>query len=486
MSDFGTASEKKDLTYWIHTIIVICLMFGFQFLPPFGPVTALGMQTLGIFLGLLWAWTFVDFIWPSLLGIIAVGLSGYMTMDAAFKTAFGDQTVLLVFFVFALAAYLTATGLCRTIAYWFISRKACIGRPYVFFSLLMLACYVIGGTVGTMGAIVIGWAVVYEICEIIGFEKGDKFPIAALIGVVLTSMLGATVFPFRALAALVLNQVHSITGLTVGFGAFFISAFVASILATVLYILTVKFIFKPDMKGLTAPDDIYAKFRAVKMDRSQKVGVIGLIVVIVGACAPSFLPASWAITAFFAKFSLGPLIALVMLILAAIQIKEQKICDIGQSIKNGVDWSTIIMLAGSMPVAAMMKDPEAGVTVLINQALTGFLGDASPFLIAVIFIVFAGIVTQVAHNLVMGIVLAPILANLSLAMGFDPLPIAIFLSFVCNLGIATPGASVMGAMLFANRSWIPVKDCFKYTWVCVFEVILCIICFGLPIAHFFC
>ena len=62
------------------------------------------------------------------------------------------------------------------------------------------------------------------------------------------------------------------------------------------------------------------------------------------------------------------------------------------------------MLVASFPVAAMIQSPDSGVTILINDFLTGMLGNYSPFIIACIFIIFTAIVTQVAHNLVMIIV----------------------------------------------------------------------------------
>ena len=69
------ATEKKrnlDALYIINSIITILLLFGFGHLPAPDPITPMGMQILGVFLGLLWGWTTVDMIWPSILGLIAL------------------------------------------------------------------------------------------------------------------------------------------------------------------------------------------------------------------------------------------------------------------------------------------------------------------------------------------------------------------------------------------------------------------------------
>lgn len=128
-----TMAFKKDSVYYVHVAIVMFFMFGFGKLPPVGPLTPIGMEGLGIFISLLWAWTFVDLLWPSLLSILAVGLTGYMPLKQAFFVAFGDDTVLMILFVFVFAAYMNMVGINRAIAYYFISRKIAIGKPYVIY-----------------------------------------------------------------------------------------------------------------------------------------------------------------------------------------------------------------------------------------------------------------------------------------------------------------------------------------------------------------
>ena len=52
--------RKKSIKYYLNSLITIVIMFGFGQLPPLEPITPLGMQFLGIFLSLLYGWTFVD------------------------------------------------------------------------------------------------------------------------------------------------------------------------------------------------------------------------------------------------------------------------------------------------------------------------------------------------------------------------------------------------------------------------------------------
>lgn len=69
----STKTTKSYMTI-AHVIIMFALMFGIGKLQPFGTVTPMGMNILGIFVGTLYGWLFLDLLWPSLL---ASGWFGY-------------------------------------------------------------------------------------------------------------------------------------------------------------------------------------------------------------------------------------------------------------------------------------------------------------------------------------------------------------------------------------------------------------------------
>ena len=114
----STSSGKNSL-YWINTAISLFFMFIFgRIITPVEPLTAAGVQVLGIFIGLIWAWSTVDMAWPSIVGFIALGFSDYTTVATAFTAGFGNYaTVLLVVFCMAYGAYLNDTGLNKSIMY---------------------------------------------------------------------------------------------------------------------------------------------------------------------------------------------------------------------------------------------------------------------------------------------------------------------------------------------------------------------------------
>lgn len=54
-----TAIIRNNVGYYAKAIVCVFIMFGFGQLPPIEPITPLGMNVLGIFLGLLFGWSVI-------------------------------------------------------------------------------------------------------------------------------------------------------------------------------------------------------------------------------------------------------------------------------------------------------------------------------------------------------------------------------------------------------------------------------------------
>ena len=84
--------------YVINSIITIAIMVGFKYVMPVSePLTPMGIEILGIFIGVIYGWLIVgDIFWPSLLGLVMLGLTDWSTVPNAFKTGFGHNNVMLM------------------------------------------------------------------------------------------------------------------------------------------------------------------------------------------------------------------------------------------------------------------------------------------------------------------------------------------------------------------------------------------------------
>ena len=115
-------STKKEKMYYIHSFIGIALMFLLGFLPPFGPVTPLGMKFLGIFIGLLYLWSTVDMGWPIFAAFVALVVWDCMPITQIYTTAFSNATMMLCLFTMLVIMPLAETGIFDYVAVWLLKK----------------------------------------------------------------------------------------------------------------------------------------------------------------------------------------------------------------------------------------------------------------------------------------------------------------------------------------------------------------------------
>ena len=148
----GKESTPKRFSapaYYLHAVVCLLIMFGFGQLPPVEPLTPLGMNLIGIFLGVLYGWVCIEIVWPSLAGLLALMLIGGMKPMMLLNKSFGDPVVQMMFFIFVFCATISHYGLSKFISLWFITRKFVAGRPWVFTYTFLGSIFILGGTFGT-------------------------------------------------------------------------------------------------------------------------------------------------------------------------------------------------------------------------------------------------------------------------------------------------------------------------------------------------
>lgn len=140
-----STTTKRSL-YPLHLIIGFGILILFWLLPPIDPITPLGMRCVGAFLSMVYLWSAVETLWPSLVGLFVLALSGYGGdggFNGVWMNAIGADTVLLTLFAMVLMGGLDAIGDTKYIARWFLTRKLFKGRPVVFLVTYYALCFVL-------------------------------------------------------------------------------------------------------------------------------------------------------------------------------------------------------------------------------------------------------------------------------------------------------------------------------------------------------
>lgn len=456
--------EKKK--YYIHSVICVLIMFGFQFIPPFiSGISETGMQVLGIFLGMLYGWTFVEMIWPSLLGMIACGFTGLMTVQDSLMQGFGSDLVMVTLFVFIFTAFMEASGLNQWIANWFISRKLVIGRPYIFLLMICLSAWILAMFTYCFAAIIVIWSVFYSISKELKLEKRSPFVNCVIFGIAFAGTLGGGTLPFNALSIIVLGLMKSSVNISVNYVLFSLINLVFVFLIILLYVLVCKYVFKPDPGILKDKIDRFAHLRHVQMNTDQKIAAIALVVFLCMLLLPGVLPTSWPVVSQLSTLNVSGSAVLILCILMLLRkstpVKPSKgILYWTDCAVRGINWEVVILLASTAPISAALESDESGVLASCEAFLRAQIGDMSPFLAIAFIVVALGLLTQVMHNAVLLIIFIPMLCPLLVSYDINPVVMAMPLLIVVQAAFMTPAASTQAAMVFSNAEWIDKKWAF--------------------------
>lgn len=280
--------SKKSRNYYINCAVSILIILAFHFAPTFSTLTRTGMDVTGIFIGVIYAFSTVDIIWPALLGIVLLGCTELYSMTEAFTAAFGNDTWLFILFILTFAAIINDSGVSSVIANWMVSRKFSRGKPWVISWLLLTTSYVVAALVSVTPGVIIPWAILYTMCEHYGYKKHDKYPTVMVIGITLAAMMGNTAFPFKSLSLMVQKSLANITGETIDFVLFTILAVCLSYAIVLTYLFLCRFVFKPDVSAIRNSSYVYDG--DTKTNAYQKKVLLLLVLFFILLFAPASCP----------------------------------------------------------------------------------------------------------------------------------------------------------------------------------------------------
>lgn len=461
----GLSLGKISPLYVFHVVLTLYLFFGFQYLPPVMGLERMGMAVVGIFLGMLYGWIALGtFVWPCLVGLLALVSCGYDSMNNLFAISFGNNLIPFLIFIFVYVIFLEKAGVCTRISDWFLGRKIVAGHPWILVSFICLSAYVMGICTYSYPAALIPWAISYSICEEAGYKKGDKFPAMLVLAISVSAFCGYTALPIKPTAALGLALLDSATNgvYTISFVQYCAFMIPMTLLSIMVFLLLMRFVFRVDVSKLANIDNQrFADASRKPMSRMEKVAFGSMVAFIVMMCLPTLLPADWAITQLFSGWGMNGPLFIVFIVLAIFMIDGKEILDFSDVANSGrLNWNVIIMTAACFAVAEAIGDENVGIMNIVFTAVDPILDKLSPSLFIILSFVLMSLMTQFLHNLVLCSVMTPVLVQFALIVGVNPIYVTIMLIYSFSIALCTPAASGMAAMTHSNE-WTWTSLCYK-------------------------
>lgn len=475
---------SKSAENLLNAIIVVVIMIGFQFIPPFLDMTPLGMNILGIFIGTFWGWIKCDMVWPSILALTLLGFTGYTdNVVTSFTLMLSNNAWQTCLWLLIFTAILQLSGLSKELANRMVSSRICEGRPWVLSIVLFVAAAIIAAFRAHIAALLLGWGFVYSICEQVGYTRHDKWPIMMIVGIAFAVSTGSSAMPFMTGTVATFGYLTAASGGE--FGSFSFIAYLCYtipvfIISTTIYFLICRFLIRPDMEKLKAHVSIGGK---TSFDEKQKIALGALVGIFIFSVGPSLLP-DGPIKMLFDTIGLAPIALLITAAVTLFRDKEGKPYYTFQELaQNGLLWGMLFMVGSAVVLGTALSSDVTGFSASVEILLAPLLSQQSPFILALFVIVMTLLATNFINNAVCGALMVPLMYAFALQVGASPQALTAAIAIACNIGLCVPSASAVAALLYSNTKWLTPKIILKYSLLAVGAAALALIA-CVPLADF--
>lgn len=356
----------------------------------------------------------------SLGGAIALALMGIISSKEAFS-GLSDSTVVLFAGMFVVGGALFYTGLAQKIGETVVS-KAGTSENGLMFAIMAVTATMSAflSNTGTAAALL---PVVVGICAVAKIPASRQLmPLAFAAGV------GGIITMVGTPPNIIVNGALNKAGIT-PFGFFeFAWIGIPLTIATILFMMTIGKRFLPN-HIIEDVGEVEQEVSADEVSNDPKKQLYsGLILggVIVLMILGDTLKSNFGINL---PLSLVAVVGAMLCVLTGCLGEKQAY--------TSIDWVTIFLFAGMMPVAGAMDKSGAG--QLIANVVLGVMGsDPSPYFATAVLFILSCVMTQFMSNTASSALLAPIGIAIAKGMGADPHAVLMAIGVAASCAFGTP------------------------------------------------
>lgn len=464
---------RKNTAYYIKCAVAFAVMFLFSVIPPVGSITPVGMRILGIYIGTILLWALVDMIWPSLLGMILISLTGYISFGDYISSGFGNTTVIFVFLISIFAGFITSSGVSDNIARYVVSRKFAQGKPWLVSSLFVFASYLIGCLISSVAATLVVLEFFSQFAKRAGYKKGEKYPVLMMVCITFAAHMGGSVWTFRTPDAILVGYIKAQGGSVPLIPYFLCSVFIGGG-ALVLFLLYGKLFSKADTTPLiTSCTDI----EIVPMTPYQKKLLGCCVQLLLLLILESMLPSDTVLGRLLGSIGTNGIVVAMLTAMMFFRIKGsgESFADVERGMQ-AVPWKIFYVIIFNMPMASILNDSALGISRTITNTITALFGaEINTTLFLFIMTVLIVICTTFIGNVTVCLMFYNVVSLFAPALGLSTTVLACIISLTSNASVILPSANPQAAMLHGRKDWIETKHVAKYGFIQSAAVIVTVV-----------
>lgn len=344
---------------------------------------------------------------------IALGLLGVLTPKQVFS-GLSNSTVVLFAGMFVIGAAMFQTGLAQRIGITVV-HAAGTGEKRLM-AAIMIVTIILSSVSSNTATVACLLPVVVQICAVARLAVSPQ-----LMALAVAANVGGTVTMIGTPPNILMSATLSASGLQ-PFGFFeFAWIGIPLSIAGVIYMLTIGRRLCPHGHIDSNLSDLTSDLP--KDTRKMAICAIILILVVVAMALSKTINVPMQTAAIIG--------ALACVITGCLSEKQAY---------GGIDWTTIFLFAGMLPLAEAMDKTGAG--AMIANGVVGIIGsNASPLIIVMVLFLLSCGLTQFMSNTAAAALLAPIGISIAQSIGVSPFPVLMAIGIAASCAFTTPVAT---------------------------------------------
>lgn len=433
-------------------LLVGCFfLFGFQFIPFETTFSADAITMIGIFIGAIIMWLFVDVGWPSLLVLFSLTQLTDVSISAIMSSSLGNNTIAFLIFSCVLTYALSSTGLLRRVALWFVNTKIAKTSPWAFAAMYFASILLIGSFIAPTVLFVLFFALAKEIYEINGLKPGDPYARMLMCGTAIMTSISCAMTPIaHTFPLMALGFYETATGESINWLSYMAIGLPTGLLASVAVFGSLYLGFRNKVKDFK----IVSLNNCGKITKNEIISVVvfaGVVLMwLIPGLFPTLIPVlkTWTTT-------VPPIFGIV--ILCALGVLK-----FNDAMKNGVPWTSIILCAATLSVGKYLTTDSYGITSAIGNAVSSILTNPSGFVMILVIVAFTMIMTNLMSNIVTTTVSYNLMIPIVIATGvISPVLATVLIGMCASMAYATPPA-IAHVALAAGSDYCDSKTMLQY------------------------
>lgn len=453
---------------WIGLITGCFCLFGFSYLNLPINLSPDAITMIGIFIGAIILWLAVDVGWPSLLVLFSLTQLDGVTISTVMSSSLGNNTIAFLIFSCILTYALSATGLLRRIALWFINTPIAKKSSWAFAAIYFISILIIGSFIAPTVLFVLYFALVKEIYDLNGLEKGNNYARMLMIGTAIMTSISCAMTPIaHTFPLMAIGFYESATAETINWIDYMKISIPAGLIVASLSFGLLWLGFKNKIKDI----HIKASKNVVSISRQEIISLVVFFIVVlmwmISGLFPTWIPILkvWTTT-------IPPIFGIVILCACGI-------LKFNDAIKNGVPWTAIILCSATLAVGKWLTSEDLGITAALGGLISSSIQTPTAFGMIFVIVAFAIIMTNLMSNIVTTTVAYNLLTPIVIATGvISPVLSTILIGIGASMAYATPPA-IAHVALAAGSEYCDSKDMLKYGGIITIISIITVSLFGL-------